>query len=266
MLNSAVIGSGGAGRNVLSMLPDAGIPLYLINSVKDTRYRSIFARKSEIIAAVSTDPNVKRRRMQSEKAAIEVLEEHDVVFSVSGMGGFYGTAVPVMLSRLSGNLIPFVALPFSMEGEKRRKQAEKGLYMLKKSSPWILVLENDGIMKIAPNATVSGAFRAINRIFAECIIGLDRSFEDRYAVINALKGTVGAGIGEGEGMNRAEKALKDAFSSPWLKPEKRAILIMNGGSKDDFLWIKSEIEDAGIEASLENHIAQGDRIELLVIG
>lgn len=266
MLRSAVIGSGGAGRNVLSMLSEAEIPLYLINSVRDDRYRSIFSRESEIIASVSTNPDVKRSYMPTEKAAAEVLKEYDVVFSVSGMGGFYGTAVPVMLSRLSENLIPFVALPFSIEGEKRRKQAENGLKMLKKSAPWILSLENDGIMKIAPNATLQGAFRAINRVFVECILRLSQAFDGSYSLIKALEGRVGAGIGSGEGMNRAEKALKDAFSSPWLRPKKRAIVIMSGGNRDDFLWIKSEIENAGIEVTLENHHPGNGKIELLVIG
>ncbi len=266
MLKSAVIGSGGAGRNMLSLLSGSDIPLYLINSVNDPAYRNIFSNSTEIMASVSTDPQIKRSLMTTEKAALQVMNEHDLVFSLSGLGGFYGTMVPVMLSRLSGNLVPFVAIPFSMEGEGRKKQARYGLEKLLECAPWVLALENDRLLEIAPNATIQGAFRAINMVFADCIIQITENFEDAKEVIGALTGKVGIGIGEGEGMNRAEKALRDAFRSPWLNPEKRAILIMRGGSSDDFFWTISEMEEKGLEITLKRHWAGSGKIELLIIG
>ncbi len=265
MLKSAVIGSGGAGRNMLSSLMGKGIPLYLMNSSKDPRFSQIFSLDREIIASISTDKSVKRQLMETERSALTVLSKYDVTFSVSGLGGFYGTAVPIMLSRLSKDIIPIFTLPFSIEGEKRRRTAEKGMKEILSSSVWAIALENDRLLKIAPNATLDGAFRAMNLLVSEIIVALTVAFDDSDSIKRALKGRVGAGIGTGEGMNRQEKALRDALSSPWLNMGKKAIIVVKGGRFEDFQWIKQEIEDMGSEISAESYIPGKERLELLII-
>ncbi len=265
MLNSAVIGSGGAGRNMLSQLLGSGIPLYLINSTKDSGFESIFSSKAEIRASVSTDPSIKRGLMQTERSAYEVLKSYDVVFSVSGLGGFYGTMSPIMLSRLSDNLIPVFTFPFSIEGGKRMDFAKKGMERILSNSRWALVLENDKLLELVPNATLQGAFRAMNLMISEVINGISRHFSDAHEVLYALSGKVGAGIGTGTGMNRQEKALRDALSSPWLEIGDRALLIMKGGSSDDFIWVRNSIEDMGAEVSAEMHIEGNEGIELIIL-
>ena len=183
---------------------------------------------------------------------------------MSGLGGFYGTMSPIMLSRLSDNIIPVFTLPFSIEGVKRMDFAKKGMEHILSRSRWALVLENDRLLELAPNATLQGAFRAMNLMISEIIKGISRHFSDAHDVLFALSGKVGAGIGTGEGMNRQEKALNDALSSPWLEMGDRALLIMKGGTSDDFIWIRESIEDMGAEVSAYAHI-EGKDIELIII-
>jgi cell division protein FtsZ len=268
VLRSAVIGCGGAGRNALRTMDPGKSALYLMNDSEDRAFRSVFSTKEEMMAAITSSPDVHRPLTETEKSALRVLEHHDLVFSVSGMGGFYGTVAPVLLSSLSSRMIPMVSMPFSMEGEARRIQAQKGLRRLMKTAPWVLVLDNDGILRIAPNATMSGAFGAVTRVFRETIYWMSEFFvpEDVDGVLRALKGRVGVGLGEGSGMESAEKAFRDAYGSPWMSPEGRKILLMKGGNEDDLAVVESLIEKKGGEPVISSHMAGGNRIELLIIG
>lgn len=265
MLKTAVIGSGGAGKNMLHSLSGSGIPLYLMNSTKDPEFRDIFSSRSEILASISSDPSVKRGLMETERAAYSVIEQYDVIFSVSGLGGFYGTAVPIMLTRLSKKVIPLFTIPFSIEGERRMRNSRKGMENIMSSCRWALVLENDKLLKIAPNATLEGAFRGMNLLISSVIIELTEAFHEPEEVLNALRGTVGAGLGSGYGMNRQEKALRDALSSPWLQVSGKTLLIMKGGGHEDFLWIRERLGDIGAEMTAEFHIEGGEKIELLIL-
>jgi len=268
VLCSAVIGCGGAGANAIRLLKGRGIETYLMNDREDRTYRNIFSTREEMIASVSSSPDVRRSLLETEKSALRVLEHYDLVFSVSGLGGFYGTVGPVMLSSLSKRMIPMASLPFSLEGEARRTQAQKGMNRLIKSAPWAIVLENDGILKIAPNATMSGAFNAVTRMFSETVLWFSEFFvpEDTDDILRALKGKVGVGIGEGKGMESAEKAVREAYASPWLKASGRKILLMKGGNEDDLAVIEGIIEKKGGEPVISSHMEGGNSIELLIIG
>ncbi len=266
MLKAAVIGSGGAGRNILSSLAGSGLPLYLMNSTRDSRFESIFSSKTEISASIRTDPSIKRSMMETERSAYSIMKSYDIVFSVSGMGGFYGTAVPVMLVRLSKNVIPIFTMPFSIEGEKRRGRAERGLKAMESYSRWFIALENDKLLSIAPNATLDGAFRAMNLLISGIIGEIAGSFDDSSEILRAFEGRVGAGIGSGRGMNRQEKALREALGSPWLHVGGRALISVKGGNEDDFLWIKERLTEMGAEIVLASHRKiQDEKVEILIL-
>ena len=268
VLRSAVIGCGGAGANAVRRIAPGDAELYLMNDHQIQGYRMLFSTREDIRAAVTSSPDVKRPLTDTEKSALRVLEHYDLVFSVSGLGGFYGTFGPLMLSSLSRRMIPMVSMPFSMEGEARRIQAQKGLNRLLRTSPWVMALENDGILKIAPNATMSGAFAAVTRVIKESISWMSRFFmpEDVEDVLRALKGRVGVGIGEGSGMESAEKAVREAYASPWLKDSGRKIVLMKGGNENDLAVVESIIEKRGGEPVISSHMAGGNRIELIIIG
>ncbi len=268
VLRSAVIGCGGAGANAVRRIDPLRSELYLMNEHRIQGYRMLFSTKDDMIAAVTSSPDVERPLTETEKSALHVLEHHDLVFSVSGLGGFYGTFGPVMLSTLSKRMIPMVSMPFSMEGEARRIQAQRGLNRLLKTAPWVMALENDGILKIAPNATMGGAFAAVTRVIKESISWMTEFFtpEDVVDVLNALKGSVGVGLGEGSGMESAEKAVREAYASPWLRDTGRKILLMKGGNEDDLAVVESIIEKRGGEPVISSHMAGGNHIELIIIG
>ncbi len=268
MLRSAVIGCGGAGANALRMMDPRRTSLYLMNDRAEKNLHMLFSRREEMMAALTSNPDVRRPLTETEKSALRVLEHHDLVFSVSGMGGFYGTVGPVILSSLSDRMIPMISLPFSMEGEARRIQAQRGLNRVIKSAPWVLALENDGILKIAPNATMSGAFGAVTRVFERTVSWMSEFFmpEDVDDVLRALTGRVGIGMGEGTGMESAEKAVREAYASPWLKGEGNKILLMKGGNEDDLAVVESLIEGKGGKPVISSHMAGGNEIELIIIG
>ncbi len=268
MIDSAVIGAGGAGRNALSLLRSSGIPLYMMNEVQDSAYHRIFSTKEDIMAAISTDPNIKRPLTETEKSALHVLSSHDIVFSLSGMGGFYGTLSPALLCSLSSNVIPMFSMPFSVEGGARRLQAEKGAKLVLSRAKWAVVLENDRLLEMAPNATLAGAFHAVNRMFYETATRLSSvlSASSVEKLKKALRGKVGVGIGEGKGMNRGEKALLDALSSPWIDAEGNKIVLVEGGREDDFEIALETLEKKGGKPVISVHSGGGDIIEVLIIG
>ncbi len=268
MIDSAVIGAGGAGKNALSLLRSSGLPLYLMNETHDAAYHRIFSTKEDITAAISANPNVRRPLTETEKSALHVLSSHDIVFSLSGMGGFYGTLSPALLCSLSSNVIPMFSMPFSVEGAARRLQAEKGTRLVLSRAKWALVLENDRLLEMAPNATLAGAFHAVNRMFYETATRLSSAFPPSSVekLKKALDGKVGVGIGEGEGMNRAEKAVLDALSSPWISAKGKKIIIVKGGREDDFEIALETLEKKGGKPEMPVHLAGGDIIEVLIIG
>src|SRR3954451_798726 len=162
-----VVGVGGGGSNAVGrMLQEGlhGIEFYILNTDKQALAASQVSNKLSIGNKLTgglgagADPSVGRQAALEDTAQIiEILEGADMVFVTAGLGGGTGTgAAPVVASlakELNALTVAVVTKPFSFEGPRRMKQAERGLADLAATVDTVISIPNDKILEIVPRGT-----------------------------------------------------------------------------------------------------------------
>src|SRR5271156_5502924 len=162
-----VIGVGGAGANAVGrMLQEGleGVEFHVINTDLQSLTNSPIASKVQIGAkitkglGVGSDPELGRRAaLEDTERILELLHGADMVFVTAGLGGGTGAgAAPVVASlakELDALTIAVVTMPFSLEGGKRRKQAEKSQIELAASVDTLITIPNERLLAIVPRGT-----------------------------------------------------------------------------------------------------------------
>jgi cell division protein FtsZ len=220
------------------------------------------------------DPNVGRKAIEEDRERINtVLEGSDMVFVTAGMGGGTGTgAAPVVASiakSLGALVIGIVTKPFRWEGKRRMLNAEKGIEELRQYVDSLIVIPNEKIISVLDN-TVSAvtAFDKPNEVLHEATRGIadiitipgiiNVDFADVRSVMNQ-SGDALMGCGIASGDERAEKAAKEAITSPLLegvniRGAKNILLNVSGSSNLTMQEIekgnKIIYEEAGEEANV----------------
>ncbi|HYE96052.1 MAG TPA: cell division protein FtsZ [Rubricoccaceae bacterium] len=167
---------------------------------------------------------------ESEREIEAAIEGADMVFITAGMGGGTGTgAAPVVadLARRHGILtVAVVTKPFDCEGLKRSKTADRGIDELRKAVDTLIVIPNERLLDIADDDTslmdafvmaddvLYNATRGISDLITvHGLINLD--FADvRTTMVDG--GTALMGSATAHGDKRAERAAREAISSPLL--------------------------------------------------
>lgn len=161
----------------------------------------------------------------------ELLAGADMVFVAAGMGGGTGTgAAPIIadVARRQGALtVGVVTKPFAFEGNRRRKQAERGIEALKEAVDTLIIVPNDRLLELA-NAQTSmlDAFKMADQVLFNAVKGISDiitqqgvinvDFADAVSVMRD-QGMALMGIGRGTGDKRAMDAAHQAISSPLLE-------------------------------------------------
>ena len=234
-----VVGVGGAGNNTVSRLMNEnvnGITTIAVNTdAQDLYYCD--AHKKVLIGhkltgglGAGNDPEIgEAAALESEEELLNIVSDADLVFITCGLGGGTGTgAAPIIaeLAKKSGALtVSVCTLPFRAEGEKRLKNAFRGLDRIIKASNTIIPIPNEKLLQLAPNMSLVDAFRAADEILIRGVQGIaelittpglvNLDFADVRAVLE-FGGFAMIGIGEGEGEKRAEIAVKRAFNNPLI--------------------------------------------------
>jgi cell division protein FtsZ len=236
-----IIGVGGAGNNAVDRikLNDLGeVALAAINT--DTKSMSVSPVQEKILIGRSVtrglsaggEAEIGRKAAETDLPLIEkAVENVDLVFILAGLGGGTGSgASPIVAKaaqRTGAVVVAFVTLPFTREGERRRKQAEESLAELRECCHAVIALPNDMLLQqVDENATVLEAFAVADEwvvrgvkaiwsmLFQSGIINVD------FATLrNALRfrgGKTLFGIGCGEGEDCVQKALSDLDLCPLL--------------------------------------------------
>lgn len=236
-----IVGVGGAGNNAVDRikLDDLGeVELAVVNTDTKSMSASSIQEKIQIGRSVTRglsaggEVEIGRKAAESDLPHIEKsVDGIDLVFILAGLGGGTGSGASPVVAKAAQKagavVVAFVTLPFTREGERRRKQAEESLAELREYCHAVIALPNDMLLQqVDENATVLEAFSAADEwvvrgvkaiwsmLFQSGLINVD------FATLrNALRfrgGKTLFGIGCGEGEDCVQKALSDLDLCPLL--------------------------------------------------
>ena len=194
------------------------------------------------------NPEIGRKSAEEDEMNIKsVLQDTDMVFITTGMGGGTGTgAAPVVASiaKEMGILtVGIVTKPFSFEGKKRATNAEEGLKKMKEVVDTLIVIPNDKIYTLVDKKTTfKQAFTMIDKVLYLGVQGISDlitkpgdiniDFADIREVMlnsgNALLG-IGYGAGEKRAVDAARKAIENPLLETNLDGAKKVIFAVSGG-------------------------------------
>src|ERR1700724_4832399 len=162
-----VVGVGGGGSNAVARMMNeglTGVEFHILNTDVQALNASPVPNKLAIGSKVTSglgagsDPAVGRQAaLEDTERIIDVLEGADMVFVTAGLGGGTGTgAAPVVASlakELNALTVAVVTKPFTFEGPRRLKQADRGLADLAATVDTVISIPNDKLLDIVPKGT-----------------------------------------------------------------------------------------------------------------
>ena len=264
-----VVGIGGSGGNAISRMKKSkisGVELIAINTdyqdLKKIRVdlKLQIGKKTTQGLGTGMNPEIGKKSAEEQREEIaEILKGADMIFLTGGLGGGTFTGAGPVVAEISKNLgiltIAICTLPFSFEGNYRRKIALAGKEKLKEKVDALIAIENDKLLEnLEPKTSLLNAFWLCDDILREGVRGISDLIMkpglinvDFASVKTILKdsGTCLFGIGQARGEKRAEAAAKAALYSPFfdLSPKgAKGVLFNVSGGRDLSL---SEIEEIG---------------------
>ena len=235
-----VVGVGGGGGNAVDRMIEEdleGVEFISVNTDAQVLKKSKAPVKIQIGQKLTRGlgagarPEIGRQALEENRDDMrKALEGADLVFITAGMGGGTGTgAAPVIaeMAREMGALtIAIVTKPFLFEGKKRMRQAEEGLYELRRAADTMIVVPNERLLSVVGNGTsFKDALKKADEVLLHATQGISSlisvtglvnvDFADvRTVMSNGGSALMGTGIGRGD--NRAMEAAQQAISSPLL--------------------------------------------------
>lgn len=251
-----VVGSGGAGCNTITRLMEVRIEGANTIAMNTDAQDLICAYSDEKILigrlitkglGAGSMPQIgEEAAHESEEEIKKVVDGADIVFLTCGLGGGTGTgSLPVVasLAKKAGALtVAIVTFPFSMEGIRRKENAEMGLEKLRQETDTVIVIPNDKLLEIAPRLPLGAAFKVADEILVRAVKGITElitkpglinlDFADVRTVMEG-GGVAMIGMGESNSENRAIEAIEKAINSPLLSVDitgaKGALINVIGG-------------------------------------
>lgn len=236
-----VIGVGGGGSNAVARMMSEGIggvEFFVLNTdmqalgTSPVATKLVIGQKITHGRGVGSDPALGRlAALEDTERIIEILQGADMVFVTAGMGGGTGTGAAPVIAALAKELnaltIAVVTKPFSFEGPRRMKQADKGLADLAASVDTVISIPNDKLLDVLPKGTgVMDAFRAADDVLRQAVEGIsdiintpgmiNRDFSDIRAIMLGM-GYATMGTATARGENAAVEAARQAISCRMLE-------------------------------------------------
>ena len=240
-LKIKIIGIGGAGTNVVGalQLDDFGdVRLAAINTDAQALASSQILEKLMIGRAVTRglgaggEVEIGRAAAESDRDAIAALiGDMDLIILVVGFGGGTGSAAASIVAEVAGKtdalVLAFVTLPFSFEGQRRKRIAEEGVGELRRWVHGLMPLPNDVLLQEGEeDISVLNAFaitdgwigRGVNSLCSMLlktgVINMDLGA--LRSVFQAQGGKTIFGTGIASGGDYVKEALDDLFLCPLL--------------------------------------------------
>jgi len=236
-----VMGLGGGGGNAVNHMFTAGIKgvdFIVCNTDNQHLLRSPIAKKILIGYNLTSGLGVGGNPEIGKKAAINssidiksaLGKPTKMLFITAGMGGGTGTGAAPIIAKIAKDLdlltVAIVTYPFDYEGPKRKQLADEGIAELNKYVDALIIIHNEQLMEMFPDAELEEAFIHVDNICAIAAKGIAEiitvpgemnvGFEDVKAIMKD-SGTAIFGSATSEGENRAKRAIEAALHSPLLK-------------------------------------------------
>jgi cell division protein FtsZ len=263
-----VAGIGGSGGNAILRMRRSkieGVELVAMNTdyqdLRKTRADLKIKIGQKLTQGLGTGMKPEIGRLaaeQSKKEIRDALRGADMVFITGGLGGGTGSGASPVVAQIAKNLgaltVAIVTLPFSFEGNYRKKIALDSKDLLKEKVDALLVIHNDKLLEtLDAEISLLNAFWVCDDILREAVRGISDlillpgivnvDFADVRSILKN-SGSVLFGIGRGHGEKRAEDAVRLALHSPLLdlSPKGARGVLFNVSGEDVAL---SEIEEIG---------------------
>jgi cell division protein FtsZ len=240
--NIKVIGVGGGGGNMVNHMISQGIDkidliaantdLQALNKSKAPTKLQLGVKLTKGLGAGMKPAVGKEAALESYEEISNTLDGADIVFVSSGLGGGTGTGAAAVVAKAAkeqGALtIAVVTKPFKWEGKKRTTLALAGLEELKANCDSIVVIPNDRLLEITDKKLgMKDSFALVDNILYQAVNGMsgvilsygDSDINVDFADVQTVmqhRGLALMGIGDSQGDNAAEEALKTAIESPLL--------------------------------------------------
>ena len=175
----------------------------------------------------SARPQLQEKREQ----VAEAIRGAHLLFITAGMGGGTGTGAAPVIAEIAKEMgiltVAVVTKPFSFEGGRRMRCAEKGIENLKDKVDSMIVILNEKLeSECPPNATMKECFEMSNEVLYKACVGIAEiihtpgtinvDFEDLKTVMSE-RGTAIIGLASASGPDRARVAAEKAIACPLLE-------------------------------------------------
>jgi cell division protein FtsZ len=236
-----VLGLGGGGSNAVNRMIELGmsdIEFIAANTDRQALAQSLAPVKIQMGPnctrglGAGGNPSVGRAAAEeSWRQIAAALQGADMVFLTAGMGGGTGTgSIPVAakIARTMGAVtIAIVTTPFSFEMGRRQKNAQEGIDRLRTNSDTLIAIPNDRLLYVAPrHLPMDLAFRMADDVLRQAVQGISELITSPGMInvdfanirhLMKLGGGALMSIGQGEGENKAQKAIEKALGHPLLE-------------------------------------------------
>lgn len=266
--NVSILGIGGAGSNIVSWIKQRGISGgKLIAANTDAAHLSITKADRRILMGekLTHGQGAGGYPERGEEAARESMQDlqkevagSNIVFLCAGLGGGTGTGASAILAdhlRAPGRLvIGVVTLPFSVE-RYRYEHAKKGLEKLRNFCDTVVAIDNTKLSKVAGDLPLQDALGVANELVGQFVKGITETITTAslinidYADLRAImerKGLAAIGVGQAEGEDRVERAVRTAIDGQLLDirdiTKSKGVLVHVAGGHDVTL---EEVTSAG---------------------
>ena len=182
-LKISIIGIGNGGCNIISHLTNKNfsqveliaidVNLQLFNEIKSVKQ---FELKKSLDLGLNSilEDDLSSENFRNIKGN---LEENDVVFIVSTLGGETGIYVPSIVAEISREICPIiisiVTTPFNWEGKKREERAILSIEKLKIFCDLLIVIPNEKLLEIiSENFDAEKTFELLDDAFFQTIKSL----------------------------------------------------------------------------------------------
>jgi cell division protein FtsZ len=256
-----VIGVGGGGSNAVNHMFRQGIrgvEFIVCNTDAQALDASPVPSRIQLGYTLTEGRGAGSNPEKGKNAAIENIDElktilgkgTKMVFVTAGMGGGTGTGAAPVIAAAAKEMgiltVGIVTIPFMMEGNRRKQQAEDGLNELRKAVDTLLVISNDKLREICGNMALSAAFAQADNVLTIAAKGIAEiitvagyinvDFADVQTVMtNGGSAIMGSATAEGE--NRAMRAAELALASPF-QPFHESVYATDIGKGEAVLFVK----------------------------
>jgi cell division protein FtsZ len=298
-----VIGVGGGGSNAVARMMTegvVGVEFHVLNTDVQALDASPVPNKLAIGRKVTnglgagSDPAIGRlAALEDTERIIEILEGADMVFVTAGLGGGSGTGAAPVVAALAKELnaltVAVVTKPFTFEGPRRLKQADRGLADLAATVDTVISIPNDKLLDIVPKGTsFFDAFRTADDVLRQAVQGIsdiittpgiiNRDFSDIRAIMlgmgYAMMGTATC-VGERAAVNAAAQAITCALlEDGGVKGAKGILINITGSSRlslhdineaCELIRAAAENDDVQINWGIVLNEAMGEEVKITVI-